>query len=104
MLFSSSGQFLARQFTTLADDEETPETVLWRETVQRLLSNGSSAVEALDGANLILQAYRRQRVTLTEPALEDPPGASTAAAPEVDNSLRASGVRRKGEPGKSGAQ
>ena len=94
------------RFTTLADDEETPETVLWRQTVERLLASGSSAVEALDGANLILQAYRRQHVTLTVPTpeVENPPGASTTPAPEEENPLRSSGVRRKSKSGKYSAK
>lgn len=85
----------------MADDEETPETKLWRETVERLLATGSSAADALDGANLILQAYRRQRITLTEltPEDESPPAAPTEPIREAENPLRASGVRRKRKSG-----
>jgi hypothetical protein len=67
----------------LSNDDETPETALWRETVERLLASGSSAAEALDGATLIVQAYRRQSSVPVEPSI-DP-----------QNPLRASGVRRK---------
>ena len=85
----------------MADNEETPETALWRETVERLLASGSSAVEALDGANLILQAYQRQRIALREsiPEVESPPRASTVPAPAVENPPRESGVRRKTRSG-----
>jgi hypothetical protein len=81
----------------LADDEETPETALWRETVERLLANGSSPVEALDGANLILQVYRRQLAALTAPTpeVEKPTLTSTAPTPEVKKLTRTSGVRHK---------
>ncbi len=67
----------------MTDDEETPETALWRQTVERLLEGGASAADALDGATLIIQAYRRQRT------------GHAAPTPEVENSARVSGVRRR---------
>lgn len=78
-------------------DDETPETALWRQTVERLLANGSSPVEALDGANLILQAYRRQLAAPAAPSAEteNPPRTSTTPTPEVGSSPRTSGVRRR---------
>jgi hypothetical protein len=41
----------------LSDDEES----VWRAAVSALRSKGASPSETLDGANLILAAYRRQR-------------------------------------------
>jgi hypothetical protein len=76
----------------LPDDDETPETTLWRETVERLLASWSSPSEALDGANLILQAYRRQS------AIPNPPSANVETTP------RTSGVRRRSNSGKHKAK
>ena len=89
------------RINNLSDNDETPETTLWRETVERLLASGSSAVEALDGANLILQAYQRQRIALRAsiPEVESPPRVSTVPTPEVENPSRVSGVRRKTRSG-----
>ncbi len=80
----------------LNEDEETPETELWRQTVEQLLANGSSPVEALDGANLIMQAYRRQLSAFAVPALDpDTLGTSGVPKPEEETTPRASGVRRR---------
>lgn len=70
----------------MPDDEETPETTLWRQAVERLLASGSSPSEALDGANLILQAYRRQNAVLK------------GSSAEIE--ARTSGVRRKSNSAK----
>jgi hypothetical protein len=42
-------------------DSEDEETALWRRTMEALLERGATPQEAIDGANLILQAYRRHR-------------------------------------------
>jgi hypothetical protein len=42
-------------------DSEDEETALWRRAMELLLERGATPQEAIDGANLILQAYRRQR-------------------------------------------
>jgi hypothetical protein len=43
------------------DEADDTETSLWRSTVEALLTKGSSPAEAIDGANLILDVYRRRR-------------------------------------------
>jgi hypothetical protein len=40
---------------------ETDETTLWLRAAETLLANGHSPWEAMDGANLVLAAHRRQR-------------------------------------------
>jgi hypothetical protein len=42
-------------------DVNDDEIALWQRVVGELLARGSSRVEAIEGANLILEAYRRQR-------------------------------------------
>jgi hypothetical protein len=42
-------------------DSEDEETALWRRTMEVLLERGATVEEAIDGANLVVQAYRRQR-------------------------------------------
>ena len=79
--------FLLPASQEMTDDKETPETALWRQTVERLLAGGSTAAEALDGATLILQAYQRQRTGHASPP------------PEVENAARTSGVRRRVKSG-----
>jgi hypothetical protein len=34
---------------------------LWRRTIEELLAKGYKSAEAIEGANLILEAYKRQR-------------------------------------------
>jgi len=48
--------------------EESEGAALWRRTVEELVAKGASPAEAIDGANLILEAYRRQRTTEAAPA------------------------------------
>jgi hypothetical protein len=45
------------------DDEDVndDEIALWQRVVGELLARGSSRAEAIEGANLILTAYRRRR-------------------------------------------
>jgi hypothetical protein len=42
-------------------DPDDEETVLWGRVMETLLDRGASPQEAIDGANLVLQAYRRMR-------------------------------------------
>jgi hypothetical protein len=42
-------------------EPEGPATALWRRAVEALLAKGAPPAEAIDGANLILTAYERQR-------------------------------------------
>ena len=37
------------------------ETALWQQTVEALRVRGATLAEAIDGANIVLQAYRRER-------------------------------------------
>jgi len=60
--------------------EEDEGALLWKRTVETLIKQGASPAEAVDGANLVLQAYRRDR--------------TAAEAPASDDGGRASGVRR----------
>ena len=73
---------------TVAKNDESPSSVeglddaaaaIWSRAVDALVSHGATPAEAIDGANMIVQAYRRER---------------GAAAERL---LRASGVRTKGE-------
>lgn len=41
------------------EDPDDTATTLWRRTVEVLVSKGSSPTEAIDGANMIVAAYRR---------------------------------------------
>lgn len=43
------------------DDNEGNATALWRRTVETLLSRGASPSEAIEGAHLIMRAYKRQQ-------------------------------------------
>lgn len=45
----------------MGSDPEDEEAALWRRIMEALLARGASPQEAIDGANLILQAYRRTR-------------------------------------------
>jgi hypothetical protein len=45
----------------MADDAFDEEEALWRRVADTLLTRGASPAEAIDGANLVLGAYRRQR-------------------------------------------
>jgi hypothetical protein len=47
----------------IGDAKESEGAALWRRTVEELVGKGASPAEAIDGANLILEAYRRQRTT-----------------------------------------
>jgi hypothetical protein len=89
-----------------AEDQEMPEIKLWRETVERLIANGASGAEAIDGANLILQAYRRKGIALatSPPDAESPPRDSTAPPPAKEDPIRASGVRLRDQREKSRAK
>jgi hypothetical protein len=42
-------------------DEAEQEASLWQRTLETLIRRGASPAEAIDGANLILQAHRRKR-------------------------------------------
>jgi hypothetical protein len=44
------------------DDPEDTESALWRRAVDHLVAAGARPAEALEGATLILGAYRRRRV------------------------------------------
>ncbi len=55
-------------------DDEDPnedEVALWQRVVGALLVRGSSRAEAVEGANLILEAFRRQRRDLAVRGGED---------------------------------
>jgi len=58
---SRQGSIGAMLHGAMAADDEDEETAYWRSTVEKLLANGVSPTEAFDGANLLLQAYRRER-------------------------------------------
>ena len=81
----------------MANDNETPGTALWRRTLEHLLANGSTPADALDGANLILQAYRRQVASAAVPTAspESQPGTSAVPTNEMEKTTRVSGVRRR---------
>jgi hypothetical protein len=55
------------------DDEDVndDEIALWQRIVGELLARGSSRAEAIEGANLILAAYRRRRDDLARRGEED---------------------------------
>lgn len=55
-----------RSFGPLPDEPEkdVDEATLWQNAVDALRAKGASLAEAMDGANLVLQAYRRQREEL----------------------------------------
>ena len=58
----------------LPEDEEG----VWRATVAALRSKGATLAEAIEGANLILAAYRRQRDGLPSKSdTGEPPEGST---------------------------
>lgn len=44
-------------------DDALPEdeVAMWRDAARALLEKGATQAEAIDGANLVLRAYRRQR-------------------------------------------
>lgn len=67
------------------EDLETEEAALWRRTVEILLARGNSPSEAIDGANLVLQSYRRQRQVETQGRPE----------PEPPDDMRGTGLRRR---------
>lgn len=66
-------------------EEDDEETVLWHRTVETLLAQGATPTEAFDGANLVLQAYRRKR--------QAEQAAPPVAVPPDDG--RGSGTRRR---------
>lgn len=41
---------------------------LWRRTIEELLIKGCTSAEAIEGANLILEAYKRQHAESDAPA------------------------------------
>jgi hypothetical protein len=48
------------------EDKSTKESeglALWRRTIKELLARGCKSAEALEGANLILEAYKRHHTT-----------------------------------------
>ncbi len=51
---------------------------LWRRAVEALLDKGRTPAEALDGANLIISAYRRQHAQEKEPEQAPESGARRA--------------------------
>jgi hypothetical protein len=71
---------------------ESEGAALWRRTVDALVAKGSTVPEAIVGANLILEAYKRQRAT--EPDLP-------AHHPQPNSEDRkTSGIRRRRPVGK----
>lgn len=42
-------------------DDKNNSTVLWRRTVEAVLDAGASPAEAMDAANIMVQAYLHQR-------------------------------------------
>jgi hypothetical protein len=59
------------------DAEDSDEIALWQRTLDALVAGGATSAEAIDGANLIVQAERRKRA---EPATK---------------AMRSSGVRKR---------
>jgi hypothetical protein len=43
------------------DEHDDIASALWRNVVQSLVAKGMTPAEAIDGPNLILNAYKRQR-------------------------------------------
>lgn len=62
------------------DEDESEAIKLWRRTLEALLAKGESPANAIDGANLVLRAYERQRRREEESLVSE---------------MKASGIRRK---------
>jgi hypothetical protein len=63
--------------TSRPDLTDVDDVALWERTVDALVASGATLAEAIDGANLIVQAERRKRA---EPATK---------------AMRSSGVRKR---------
>jgi hypothetical protein len=72
---------------TGADDEET---ALWHRTLAALHAKGATHTEAVDGATLILLAYRRKREEMAQET-----DVERTSVSDVASHLRESGMRRK---------
>jgi hypothetical protein len=55
-------------------DSEDEETALWVRTMEVLLARGAGAQEAIDAANIVVLAYRRQRDEARQRQREEPDG------------------------------
>jgi hypothetical protein len=60
-------------------EHDEDELTLWRSTVDRLLRGGAKPHEALEGANLILAAYRRRQSEIRLRVGVEPPRTDRAS-------------------------
>lgn len=71
---------------------ENEAAALWRRTVDALVAKGSTLPEAIVGANLIVEAYKRQLATETD--------LSAQRSQPQSEGRKTSGIRRRRPTGK----